>query len=264
MNVVGIDPAPQKGLQVFSGDGGDRYVKVDGARSYVAELHTSQSDVLVCWDAPLTGPPSNVLIGCDAMGSAYTQRPIESFFQREAYGFKSPKGISVRGYSGCPHWTISRSLIGLPRVGPFDRVEGLPFTLLTADQPPTRGHNIVEVHPALALWLWCKKGRRKDADWEYKKNLSTRGSLWNKLTNIAERKKNYVELQKWPAPNDNVPNDDMMDARVAWLLGRLWLANRGDVVLLGNADTGAMLVPRVDGLEDAFQEFLSRSSRRQK
>jgi len=262
MNVVGIDPAPRKGLQVFSGDGRDSSVEVGGARSYVEELHKSQSDVLVCWDAPLTGPSSDVLKSCEAQGADFTKRPLEKFFSTGE--FKAPKGISVLGYGQCPHWTISRSLIGLPQVGPFDQVEGLPFTLLTAGQPPIRGRYIVEVHPALALWLWCKKGRTKDADWEYKKNPSTRSSLWNELTRVVEQKKNYVDFQKWQAPNAEVPNDDMMDARVAWLLGRLWLANQRDVVLLGNADIGAILVPRVERLEDAFQEFLSRSSRRQK
>ena len=105
MNVIGIDPAPAKGLDTF--DGKDRHVALHNARAFMLAL-ASGSDVLVCWDAPLTGPPTAVVAGAEASKSAYTQRPNESFFSRDNTGFKTPAGISVRGYSGCPHWTLSR------------------------------------------------------------------------------------------------------------------------------------------------------------
>ncbi len=151
MNIIGIDPAPTKGLDVF--DGRHHRVALGGARGYVDSLR-SQQDLLVCWDSPLTGPPIRTVEGGEARGSAFSQRPIESFFSKTETGFKTPSGISVRGYSGCPHWTLSRSLLGLPRVGPFDLGgELLPFNLLTTDVPPSTGRHVVEVHPAVALWL---------------------------------------------------------------------------------------------------------------
>ncbi|MEZ7935313.1 MAG: hypothetical protein QMB67_10375, partial [Sulfurospirillum sp.] len=37
-------------------------------------------------------------------------------------------------------------------------------------------------------------------------------------------------------------NDDHLDAYIAWLLGTLWLKN--EVILVGNKNTGAMLLPK--------------------
>jgi len=105
MKVCGIDPAPKKGLTVF--DGSDHAIALEDSAAFMAGL-AREDDLLVSWDAPLTGPPSSVVGGSAARGAAFTQRPIESFFSRAATGFKTPEGISVQGYSGCPHWGAAR------------------------------------------------------------------------------------------------------------------------------------------------------------
>jgi hypothetical protein len=253
LKVVGVDPAPTKGLDVF--DGQHRRVALNGARSYVSSLGALQ-DVLICWDAPLTGPPGVTVSGGEASGSAFSQRPIESFFSRADSGFKAPPGISVRGYSGCPHWAQSRSLLGLPRVGPFDVGEAsLPFGLLTTDTPPTAGRHVAEVHPAVALWLWCRTGRGSEASWEYKKSDSVLRELWGLLLAIPSISPVLSE-----GPIEAPHSDDVFDARVAYLLGRLWLNGSRSVVLLGGADQGTFLLPRVAGLEAAFTSFVAKSA----
>ena len=50
MKIVGIDPAPKKGLHVF--DERHHHIPVDGSRAYITDLG-SVRDILVCWDAPL-------------------------------------------------------------------------------------------------------------------------------------------------------------------------------------------------------------------
>lgn len=262
MRIIGIDPAPKKGLQVFdylAGPGGDSdsHRPVNGSRAYVGELKKI-SHVLVCWDAPLTGPPTSVTSSSppEADGSDFTQRPIESFFSRAP--MKVPKGISMRGYGGCPHWTISRSLIGLPRVGPYDQADNLPFQLVTSQEAkPTSGRHVVEVHPALALWLWCRRAHK--GPWEYKKNEEDRKKLWQVLLNQVLPALETLRLEAFkdiPEPS----NDDQFDARISWLLGTLWLNDMG-VILLGDADSGAMLVPDVPlsgkkTLHDEFRSFV--------
>lgn len=244
MRSVGIDPAPAKGLHVFEA-ARERSYAVPEAGAVVSAL-AKDRNVLVCWDAPLTGPPARVVAGPAAMGYAFTKRPIEQFFSRAEYGFKVPAGISVLGYGSCPHWTISRHLVGLPRVGQYDRPENeLPFAL--AWEPPQEGPCIVEVHPAVALWLWCApKGRRATA-------LAYKGRQ-----NLAQMKKLWAIIEDGPwaeagAPKVAAPaNDDELDARVAFLLGALWLRKRGAVALLGDNDTGAFLLPVVNGLQDAW------------
>ena len=50
--------------------------------------------------------------------------------------------------------------------------------------------------------------------------------------------------------------DDIFNSCIAYILGDLWLRNSGDVILHGNLDSGAMLLPNVGGLRDKWAEFL--------
>ena len=257
MKVCGVDPAPGKGLQVF--DGEDRTYPVERARGFLETIR-HMGEVLVTWDAPLSGPPACVPDGAGEMGPAFTQRPIDSFF-RQAAGLKAPKGISVQGYGGCPHWTISRSLLGLPRVGPYDApASSLPFLLASADQGqrPSSGCHVAEVHPAVALWLWCR-GRRDDGElsWEYKRDDDVLHELWRVLT-----KKTDAGRVLGLGDSCTDMNDDELDARVAYALGRLWLDDPESVVLLGDLDTGTFLVPRVDGIVEGFEKFVAKNAPR--
>jgi len=250
MRVVGIDPAPKKGLSVF--DGEDHSIPVEEAVSFISRLRAA-GGVLVTWDAPLSGPPTPVLAGAAASGSAYSQRAIESFFSRAATGFKTPAGISVQGYAGCQHWTISRSLVGLPRVGIYDADAGqLPFRLASDDaKRPSRGRHIVEVHPALAIWLWCRCKREADASCFYKTDPDVLTDVWESLLRVRLMRSVLSRVRDVPPTCD-----DELDARVAYALGRLWLDHPESVVLLGSADAGAFLVPRVAGIVEAFQAFV--------
>ena len=244
MKVIGIDPAPTKGLAVFDGRQ-YQHVGLEHARGFLQKL---PSDTLVCWDAPLSGPPSSVVNGGPVSRSAFSQRFIESFFSREETGFKTPKGISVRGYSGCPHWALSRSLLGLPRTGPFDTNASLPFRHIASDeQRPNDGRCIVEVHPAVALWLWCKREEKEEEDWEYKQKSELRERLWKRL----QKQTHTSGLPR--RVFDSIPDDDdEADARIAYALGWLWLNRPGSVVLVGNLDRGSFLLPNVRKIAKLF------------
>lgn len=210
-------------------------------------------DTVVCWDAPLTGPtnPDRAI----HKPREFSQRCIESFFSRGK--FKAPKGISVLPYSGCPHWAITRSLLGLPRTGQYDaRYEDLPFHLLpgddrTADARPA----VVEIHPAVAAWLWCRgrDGFPKDCEpWPYKKDQALRKRMWG----VIREKTRGVAC---PCP-PNHGDDDDFDAWVGYLLGVLYLRDLREpspsVILLGNRATGSFLVPTVDGLSERWEQFV--------
>ena len=211
---------------------------VKGQGSRITQLHgdggTIQSGQLICWDAPLTP-------GAVGGDRCYYERPIEQFFRTQDWSV--PDGISVRAYAGCPHWAVSRASVGLPRVGRFDSTD-LPFTLCAQGNPPGNGGNyIVEVHPAVALWLWCRESSDCLEPWMYKKDKAIRERLWH----VMKAKLSEFELDRPPK------DDDEFDAYVAYLLGKKWLENSG-VTLLGNAATGSFLVPDVLGLSRAFAE----------
>jgi hypothetical protein len=245
MRVIGIDVGPAKGGQVC--DDGELLEPMNPANldSY---LHELSGDVLIAWDAPLTGPPDPD-VWTDK--SDLSTRPIESFFMRPPY--KAPKGISVRPYSGCPHWTISRRLLGLPRVGRYDETE-LPFQLVSDDQPPRSGRHIVEVHPAVALWRWCRADGH-NGPWEYKnkkyKNKKCTGCMKDLCILMSARMgKDLTGLQ----------TDDQLDATLAWHLAESWRGRRG-VRLLGNARAGSFLLPDETALWEQFKEFTAGKGR---
>ena len=147
--VIAVDPAPGRKSTVFDGTAFSRKGGRE-LRAYLEEPCNRTHETLLCWDAPLTGPGDPASAGtnpCD-----FTQRRIEQFFSRAETGFKTPKGISVCPYSGCPHWTITRSLLGLPRTGPYDfDFHRLPYHLLPGpDSERAERASVVEIHPAVA------------------------------------------------------------------------------------------------------------------
>ena len=268
--VVGIDPGPKKGLHCFDGTGETpkpEHKPLGESRTYLQSLEKDAS-VLVCWDAPLTGPPGTALGKQGPKGSDLSQRPIEAFFSRNKNGFKVPKGISVMPYSGCPHWTISRSLLGLPRMGPYDQADGLPFQLCTTNDPPSSGPLIVEVHPAVALWLWTKDQHKQTDEqaWRYKKDrlILTKIAelLKDKLPEGSLRKMLQAIIYNNPESTDEngkvngVSTDDDLDCFRAYALGTIWLEDNSKVILLGDSDTGSFLAPNVGDIKESWDKFV--------
>lgn len=292
IKVIGIDPAPSKKSTVYSEKDGFKSFDANELKKYLQKLKDSEESVLICWDAPLTGPRNpdaeQILPG------DYTQRQIESFFKRQQ-GMKTPTGISVLGYASCPHWAITRAMLGLPRVGCYDQRGNLPFQLLALDCErkvlDKLGEKcVVEVHPAVALWLWLKaisdiedtfkeKGWMKKVknkvnkvmDWTYKYDKKEHEELQReKITFFCKSlegvifndiiKKSLIEaIKKIENPEELPPNsklDDIFDAMLAWLLGKLWLVN-GGVTLLGSKETGAILLPYNINLTQRWEKFKS-------
>ena len=210
-------------------------------RHHLDLLACEGSDVLVCWDAPLTGPIDSTCAG--ARRYDFTKRSIERFFSRSETGYKTPRGISVLGYSTCPHWTISRSLLGLPRVGRFDSPESqLPFQLVTQpNRLDAHRPSVVEIHPAVAAWLWCRERKGERANWQYKGNKPDSSRIRMEMWEIIRER---VELaEDLPCPS----SDDQFDAAVGYILGVMLMRGNvgvsGGCMILGNARDGAFLLP---------------------
>lgn len=258
---VGIDPAPSsKGSAIVEYLAGESPAKIrlrrnvshPELRADLCRWKSEHPSVLIAWDAPLTGPQdpeANEAGGSGVHSRAdFTMRDIEKEIRDEIPD--EVEGISVVGYAGCPHWTITRNLLGLPRVGPFDREwDALPYSLLWARPEFWSGHYVLEVHPAVALWAWLKDSDTKITDWRYKRGsrqsqreisgqlLAGLECYWQKLSLypfVAAIRENRAEL---------IESNDLLDALVAAALAALFIPDSARVDLRGNRSRGAMLLP---------------------
>jgi hypothetical protein len=232
MKVVGVDVGPAKGGHVCEDGSPLPRMTPQALETYLEGL---PDDVLIAWDAPLTGPPNPE--GW-TNGMDLTVRPIERFFLKHGR-FHPPPGISVLPYSGCSHWTITRRLLGLPRVGKFDLKDDLPFRLVTSDRErPRTGRHVVEVHPAMALWRWCCGSY--GGPWEYKKDKGCRVEVCRLMSSRI-------------GTDLTTDTNDQLDAWTAWYLARCWLDGRG-VMMLGNSSMGSFLMPDEPDLQKKFAD----------
>ena len=253
-SIHGCDVAPKKGATIFDGEKKLFALTINEIAAYIADRPPRS---LLSWDSPLTGP--NDPDGTSLLNRDLTQRPIERFFNQKG-AFKVPKGISVLPYSGCPHWTISQRFLGLPRIGRYSStVEQLPLRPLfqQSDLESLATENrpfVVEVHPAVGMWLWCRKTHTR-AKWRYKGDKRKRNvtveALWSVMCICVPK------ARQLPTPED----DDELDALVAWLLADRWVAKDG-VVLLGDSRLGSFLVPDVAHLQDEFESFNQKREKR--
>ena len=251
MQVIAIDPAPKKDSTVFDGAA---FLEMDAPqlRRFLQAPEHQIPETLVCWDAPLTGPRHPETAG--RIAGDFSQRRIEQFFSRQETGHKACPGISVRPYSQCPHWTITRSVFSLPRTGPYDnRYEHLPFPLLPGAGDEAVGRPcIVEIHPAVAAWLWCRRTDRFES-WKYKED----DQIWKEMWRIILSQTGF-DWGERPHPQ----TDDEFDAAVGYLLGTMYVRDESNgksgrnVVILGNRETGSFLLPAVPGLWEEWRRFV--------
>jgi hypothetical protein len=269
---IGIDPAPSgkqtRGSAIVTLKAGE-YLKIiecephDGLRKRLKDWKNEDS-VLLAWDAPLTGPadPDSNEAGApnSELQTDFTTRAIERVYRNDDRELDA--GISVQGYAGCQHWALSRNLLGLPRVGPYDKKpEDLPFNLLIQKPDNWEGQNVVEVHPALAMWLWLRD-EQPHIDFRYKtskgrtagQRRSIRTKLLEKLLDIwagMEVPPNMLPSDSDRHKFENSP--DLLDALVGAMLAYIWVTRVDDVKLLGDQRKGTFLLPTRTGLPSLDQ-----------
>ncbi len=256
IKIIGMDPAPSKGTCVFDGESFHHFSH-DKLATYLKTIQRNNPKVLICWDAPLTGPRETKAPFHYPHGE-FTTRDIETFFSRKKYGFKVPKGISVRGYAGCPHWAMTKHFLGLPQIGTWDTpIEELPFTLISNNETTiTNGSSVIEVHPAVAIWLWCSHFSNTAIEsWEYKKSDPAFRQIWACLSEIITSHGLFQGCDFTPA-DFKLKSDDELDALISWLLGKLFVDENQKVILLGSRESGSFLLPNIPKLILAWRKGL--------
>ncbi len=243
--IVGVDPAPGKGSTAVevTVKNGQPSISLCRGKEVLStkelcecfEEWNSKSSVLMAWDAPLTGPFD---IEEPFKDHNLTRRKIEELFAKKN---DQIPGISVRGYGGCPHWTISQRMLGLPKLHPAHA--GGDFTLIEADSQKNKliGHRwVVEVHPAVAIWQWLQES---DNGWRYKGSTKESQSIRADFCDRLAAKWKELDLDVGPILEDAKKSDDVLDALTAAVLAYVWVSKDKQVALVGNKHTGAWLVP---------------------
>jgi len=255
--VIGVDPASgKKGSYVFApygpDDFHDRYLQPKELGELV--LEAKAAGALVCWDAPLTAAPTAWFAGEERWrtSSFLTQRPLERVraWDNAVDGKINPfeaAGVSLLGYAGLSHWTISQAALDLPAVPSVvrdvsARTRGI-LELVTGSERPTNAA-VVEVHPTVAAWLWTSEA----GEWRQYKGRQNSKAISAKMAAAAVR-----QMWGWLTGSSGIglppelPDSscaDAFDARIAWLLGTRWLSGKGgEVEFVGNAECGGFLLP---------------------
>lgn len=244
IQIIGIDIAPGKKSTIYDGNC-YQHMSADALSNYLISLQNDKNKtVLLCWDAPLTGPQTTTRDNYFFRSGDFTKRIIEKEY------YNVPKGISVMGYASCPHWTITKFLTGYPIIGDYCIKENLPFTLVTNEKTELVNNKkyIVEVHPALSIWLLMKDIVDHEQNWVYKK--MDEFELNNFITDFKATLETILPKDFWECINVvNPQNDDELDAYTAWLMGYLWVSkiklNNIRITPVGNREKGCIILPQI-------------------
>jgi len=185
--VIGVDPAPSKGLCVYAQypenlplDNEKRFLTYYGTdgrglenfKDRVNELSKSHP-VLICWDAPLTMPSDYytreieklakpVIPGEQNPYSKDNKPDRKSWYDQRREDWKAEKCnmASVQSAAGCTHWVISQKVLGFPRFGAKSPDIGLDAKLIfDVTDIVNNGIYLTEVHPALAIQVRIGRNR---------------------------------------------------------------------------------------------------------
>jgi hypothetical protein len=259
--ILGIDPAPKKGLTVFEPKDANPFCVVlpSEARPWMERqriLADESHPVLVGWDAPLIVDFDLMRseVGSVKSESRYTSRPIERAFSGSAscaysaHGHDFGQGVNALAYSRVPHWAISLDVLGYPIpdwISPTQEVR-LPLFRTPA---PIPGSAVFETHPAVALALLLEDQNQSDPDSCRLVKYKGRPDIVADIAATAEFSGWMYDLGEtaWVASTD-----DEMDALISYLCVKAFSLDKG--LILGD-ETGGFLVPKNNLALDLQEHF---------
>ncbi|RLA80763.1 MAG: hypothetical protein DRG78_10355 [Epsilonproteobacteria bacterium] len=240
MKIIGIDPAPSKKSIVFDGEIFLELTPIE-LKNYIEALSKNHDSIFISWDAPLSA-------AIDKENFSLTIRKIERFFNRLGRHAKElgiPEGISTLGYSGCPHWSISQYIFGLPILNPSLQQSSKFNLVMNEADINEKGYFITEIHPALSMWILLRDELKENElfkdSWKYKGD--------NKLETIKRRTHLIDELLRLNIVKTEIDidkitinTDDQLDAFVCWLIARLLFKQEGRAKIYGDRLNGSFLL----------------------
>ncbi len=239
--VTGIDPAPAKGLTIWDGSAAQP-VRVPSAKAtaWIKSEGSKRGNWLICWDSPLSFDSS----------INFSDRPIDKVVRAAVSGWVKEgkidqKAVSIRPFSGCPHWALSCEALGLP----FSKARQNPYKLaFTKEEAMSGGIWLLEVHPAVALALWWAELPSNSGPMPVYKGKP------EKCQQIAK------ELGFDLLVGRDWLDDDVLDAFVACRVGQQFLT--GESMWIGDPRRGGYILPSVAATKWSLQTEFSKSIER--
>jgi len=214
--VLGVDPAPGKGLCVWGPGGLEAPVPALQSREWLRGRTQGYAQVLVAWDAPVSFDSSL------SLSDRPVDKAVRAFISEQVAKNMLHRGaVSVRPFSGCPHWTITCEVLGLP----FSR-EGESAQVLAEPHGLANGLNVVEVHPAVTLAIWWLEANLGRPMPRYKQDEAACSRIAGALG--------------LPLPEGEL--DDALDALVSQRMGTDFMAGRA--IWVGSPLMGGYVLPR--------------------
>jgi hypothetical protein len=196
------------------------------------EKSNQNKPLLIAWDAPLSFEPDNLY---DRNIDKHTRQWIEQHSKPGNQAFEK-SAINALPFAGCPHWVISCMTLGLP----FKPHNMKYHVELLHDKTKVKKQCVyaIEVHPAVALGAWWLERKIKNPLQRYKGN--------KKIC------KGIAQQLGFPCLDNVAFDDDMLDAYVAYKLGKMYLC--GSAKWQGDAFKGGYIMPIFEKM--SFEETL--------
>lgn len=242
--IYGVDPAPGKGLTIWSADGLATKKHLE-AKSWLDGRVQRHQRMLIAWDAPISFNSS----------ISYYERPIEivmreffndkrrlGHFENKTYNEREPTNmaVSVQPFSGCSHWAITCDVLGRPFSGNERRIA----IANTRHDVSGRAVFAIEVHPAVTLGIWWLERHISEPMPAYKgrkqKSLMICDKLKDLIPDNVKKEISGTIIKK----SESKPSwDDILDAFVAYRMADDFM--KGDAIWVGNPVDGGFVLPKI-------------------
>jgi predicted nuclease with RNAse H fold len=229
--IIGIDPAPRKGLCVWGAKGFELKVPALQSREWLRQQMARQHSLLVAWDAPVSFDRS----------VSFSDRPVDkalrAFISEHVKSNEiENKAVSVLTFSGCQHWAITCEVLRTP-FGQDAAAAVLPKVPVEIKQ----GLNVVEVHPAVTLALWWMDKKLAKPMPRYKGSPEACAAIARALD----------------LPTEASRDDDILDAYVAYRMAVDFV--NGSAIWVGTPVVGGYVLPLTADRQWGLQERVQRA-----
>ncbi len=241
VRVIGADPAPKGGIDYFDGKKFGKVKAESDCRKKFADLSDNNNINLIAWDASISFEREN----------GFSSRPIEltacstviPWLKEAQNEHLMPGAVSVLPFSQCSHWAITCECLGMPYEN--SKKDSVQYEIAETRNslliPNKTTRFVIEVHPAVSMAVWWVAKNLGDTPFpQYKGSKKQKDAV--KIIRNALQTAGLISDEVEESKEDNIWDDNQLDAWVAWKMGVDFLT--GDAVWIGSPHEGGFVLPK--------------------